>query len=263
LSRRSKKLNSAQKNSQSFALGDSWQRGPTREHSLTGDTMNDLQVVKVENVFKDYLDGRVKALRGVSMEIPQRAFIALAGPSGSGKTTLLNLIGVLDVADSGDIVVADHNVEGMSERERTRLRRETIGFVFQSFNLVPVLTAVENVELPLEIIAGTTRESRRKAAMDMLARVGLDGMEHRFPSELSGGQQQRIAIARSLVKHPALVLADEPTANLDGETGAAIIDLMKQMRDELGTSFIFSTHDPRLLERTESIIRLEDGCIRS
>lgn len=225
--------------------------------------MNDHPVVEVKDVVKTYQGGRVRALRGVSMEVPQKAFLALAGPSGSGKTTLLNLIGALDIADSGSVIVADHPLDNLNERERTRLRRETIGFIFQSFNLVPVLTAVENVELALEIIAGTTKTSRRKAAMDMLGRVGLAGMEERFPNELSGGQQQRIAVARALVKHPALVLADEPTANLDGETGGAIIDLMKKMRDELGTAFLFSTHDPRLLERTESILNLEDGCIRS
>lgn len=225
--------------------------------------MNDHPVVKVKDVVKQYQGGKVKALRGVSMEVPQRSFLALAGPSGSGKTTLLNLIGALDIADSGSVIVVDHELATLNERERTRLRRETIGFVFQSFNLVPVLTAVENVELALEIIAGTTRSSRRKAAEDMLGRVGLAGMEDRFPNELSGGQQQRIAVARALVKHPALVLADEPTANLDGETGGAIIDLMKKMRDELGTAFLFSTHDPRLLERTETIITLEDGCVRS
>jgi len=225
--------------------------------------MNDLPVVHVENVIKNYQGGKVRALRGVTLEVPQHAFLALAGPSGSGKTTLLNIIGALDKPDEGSVIVADHDVVKLNEQQRTRLRRETIGFVFQTFNLVPVLTAVENVELPLEIIAGTTRDSRRKAAMDMLERVGLKGMEHRFPNELSGGQQQRVAVARALVKHPALVLADEPTANLDGESGSAIIDLMKQMRDQLGTAFIFSTHDPRLLERTESVITLEDGCIRS
>lgn len=225
--------------------------------------MNDLPVVHIENVTKEYQGGKVHALRGVSLDVPQHAFLALAGPSGSGKTTLLNMIGALDLPDSGVVIVADHDVAKLNEKQRTRLRRETIGFVFQSFNLVPVLTAVENVELPLEIIAGTTRDSRRKSAMDMLERVGLKGMEHRFPNELSGGQQQRIAVARALVKHPALVLADEPTANLDGESGSAIIDLMKVMRDQLGTAFIFSTHDPRLLERTETVITLEDGCIRS
>ncbi|MFH0883422.1 MAG: ABC transporter ATP-binding protein [bacterium] len=225
--------------------------------------MNDLPVVHVENVVKNYQGGKVRALRGVSLEVPQRAFLALAGPSGSGKTTLLNIIGALDQPDAGIVIVADHDITKLDEKQCTRLRRETIGFVFQSFNLVPVLTAVENVELPLEILAGTTRDSRRKAAQDMLERVGLMGMNDRFPNELSGGQQQRVAVARALVKHPALVLADEPTANLDGESGSAIIDLMKQMRDQLGTAFIFSTHDPRLLERTETIITLEDGCIRS
>jgi len=225
--------------------------------------MNDHPVVLVKDVVKAYQGGKVRALRGVTLDVPQRAFMALAGPSGSGKTTLLNMIGALDQPDAGSVTVADHDVTKLNEKQRTRLRRETIGFVFQSFNLVPVLTAVENVELALEIIQGTTRQSRRKASMDMLERVGLKGMEDRYPNELSGGQQQRVAVARALVKHPALVLADEPTANLDGESGAAIIDLMKEMRDQFGTAFVFSTHDPRLLERTETVITLEDGCIRS
>lgn len=220
-------------------------------------------IVEVRDVEKLYQQGRVRALRGVSLDVPERAFLALAGPSGSGKTTLLNLIGALDVPDRGTVRVADRALEHLDELARTRLRRERIGFVFQQFNLVPVLTAVENVELPLEILPGTTRASRRKTALEMLERVGLEGLEHRLPSELSGGQQQRVAVARALVKRPRLVLADEPTANLDGDSGAAIIDLMRQMRDQLDTAFIFSTHDPRLLDQAEIVIRLVDGCVAS
>jgi len=220
-------------------------------------------IVEVRDVEKLYQQGRVRALRGVSIDVPDRAFLALVGPSGSGKTTLLNLIGALDVPDRGTVRVAGHALEHLDELSRTQLRRENIGFVFQQFNLVPVLTAVENVELPLEILPGTTRASRREAALEMLGRVGLRGLEHRFPAELSGGQQQRVAVARALVKRPRLVLADEPTANLDTDTAAAILDLMRQMRDQLDTAFLFSTHDPRLLEQAEIVIRLVDGCVAS
>lgn len=223
--------------------------------------MNDSTVIETFNIEKSYDNGQVQALRGVSLKILQGGFIALAGPSGSGKTTLLNLIGALDVPDKGNVKVDGQNLENLNERERTALRREKIGFIFQQFNLVPVLTALENVELPLEILTGYTRASRRQIASDMLRQVGLGGLENRLPSELSGGQQQRIAVARALVKKPVVVLADEPTANLDGETGKAVVDLMKQMQRELDTAFILSTHDPRVMERTETLIRLVDGRI--
>jgi len=223
--------------------------------------MNNSNVVEIRQVSKDYENGQVKALRSVDLDVKNCSFLALAGPSGSGKTTLLNVIGALDIPDNGSVTINGKKLEDLNEKERTRLRRETIGFVFQQFNLVPVLTAVENVELPLEIMPGTTKESRRTMAIEMLKRVGLEGLEHRYPKQLSGGQQQRVAVARALVKRPNLVLADEPTANLDGESGASIIDLMKRMRDELDTAFIFSTHDPRLLERAETIIKMEDGCV--
>ncbi|HEB85362.1 MAG TPA: ABC transporter ATP-binding protein [Bacteroidetes bacterium] len=221
----------------------------------------DKPVVDVQDVVKDYDNGKVHALRGVTLQIPPGAFFALAGPSGSGKTTLLNLIGGLDVPDGGTIMVDGHQVETLDEKKRTRLRRERIGFIFQDFNLIPVLTARENVELPLEILPGMTKVSRREAALDILAQVGLEGLEDRFPPQLSGGQMQRVAVARALVKRPAIVLADEPTANLDGETGASIVDLMKSMRDVSGTAFIFSTHDPRLMERADTLVHLVDGVI--
>ncbi len=225
--------------------------------------MENESVVKVSGVEKFYDDGRVHALRGVDFEVPQRAFLVLAGPSGSGKTTLLNMIGALDVPDKGTVIVVDENLGSLNDKQRTALRRKKIGFVFQQFNLIPVLTARENVELALEIIPGTTRRSRRESALEMLNLVGLKGLEDRFPSKLSGGQQQRVAVARSLVKRPAIVLADEPTANLDGKSGAEIVDLMKQMRDELGTAFIFSTHDQRLIDRAEILVELVDGRIES
>jgi len=224
---------------------------------------NSKTIIKTSKVWKSYDNGRVTALRGIDIDIPLGSFTALAGPSGSGKTTLLNLIGALDVPDKGTVIVAGQNLEHLNDRERTQLRREKIGFIFQQFNLVPVLTACENVELPLEILPDYTRASRREAAMSILKRVGLKGMEHRLPNELSGGQQQRIAVARALVKKPVVMLADEPTANLDGETGGAIVDLMKEMRDTLDTVFILSTHDPRVMDRAETLIRLVDGQVES
>ncbi|MDP8239990.1 MAG: ABC transporter ATP-binding protein [Candidatus Hatepunaea meridiana] len=223
--------------------------------------MNLSTIVETQNVIKNYDNGRVQALRGVDVTIHQGCFLAFAGPSGSGKTTLLNLIGALDVPDEGTVIVGGENLKSLSEKERTALRRVKIGFIFQQFNLVPVLTACENVELPLEILPGYTKSSRRDAALNILKQVGLTGKEHRLPNKLSGGEQQRVAVARALVKKPVIVLADEPTANLDSETGKAIVDLMKQMRDEYNTSFILSTHDPRVMERTEAIFRLVDGRI--
>ncbi|MBD3167376.1 ATP-binding cassette domain-containing protein [bacterium] len=223
-------------------------------------TENNL-VVRVRDVVKTYQDGLVRALRGVSLDIPAGSFLTLAGPSGSGKTTLLNLIGALDVPTEGTITLIGRDLASLDEKQSTILRRENIGFIFQDFNLVPVLTARENVELPLEILSGWTKQSRRDAAMDILDKVGIADMANRLPKELSGGQQQRVAIARALVKKPPIVLADEPTANLDGKTGVAVIDLMKRMRDEIGTAFITSSHDPRVIERSETDVRLIDGQI--
>ena len=225
--------------------------------------MTEKTVIETHDVKKTYDSGRVQALRGVDISLFAGSFTALAGPSGSGKTTLLNIIGALDVPDAGSVIFDGSELESLNEKERTALRREKIGFIFQQFNLVPVLTACENVELPLEILPGYTRDSRRRAAMDILRQVGLEGMEHRLPNELSGGQQQRIAVARSLVKKPVVVLADEPTANLDGETGRAIVDLMSEMRDTFKTAFVLSTHDPRVIDRTETVIRLVDGRIEA
>ncbi|MCB2212416.1 ABC transporter ATP-binding protein [bacterium] len=218
-------------------------------------------VVQVHDVSKSYNQGRVKALRDVTLDIQPASFLALAGPSGSGKTTLLNMIGALDVPDQGEVTVAGQRLNDLSDKERTRLRRERIGFIFQQFNLVPVLTAAENVALPLEILPHISTQDRKKRAYEMLRRVGLEGMEDRNPTQLSGGQQQRIAVARALVKDPPIVLADEPTANLDGSTGMAIVDLMNEMRNELGVSFVFASHDPRLLERVDTVVEMVDGCV--
>lgn len=218
-------------------------------------------IVVVDQLEKRYEENRVHALRSVSMQVYPRDFLAISGPSGSGKTTLLNMIGGLDLPDSGRVVVDGDPISELSERARTTLRREKIGFVFQQFHLVPVLNALENVQLPLEILPHLDRDEKRRRAQNMLQRVGLGEMAHRRPAKLSGGQQQRVAVARALVKRPPLILADEPTANLDTETGSSLIELMREMRDELGCAFVFSTHDPRLLDQAERHIRMVDGSV--
>ena len=225
--------------------------------------MPEIPIVEVINVKKSYNNGQVKALQDVSLSISLGSFTALAGPSGSGKTTLLNLIGALDVPDQGSVIINGQTLESLTDKERTALRREKIGFIFQQFNLVPVLTARENVELPLEILPGYSKSARRDAAMEILKQVGLEDKERRLPAELSGGEQQRVAVARALVKKPVFVLADEPTANLDGKTGKVIVDLMKEMRDTFNTAFILSSHDPRVIDRAETLIRLVDGRLDS
>ncbi len=219
-------------------------------------------MVRVSNVTKNYRVGKtiVKALRGVSLEIGTGEFISIAGPSGSGKTTLLNLIGCLDKPSSGEIYIEDISVKDLNKKELALLRRDKIGFVFQSFNLIPVLTAYENVSFSLSLL-GLDGEETKTRTMEVLAEVGLDGLERRFPSELSGGQQQRVAIARALVKRPALVLADEPTANLDSATGKEILELMAELNKRYGTTFVFSTHDPMVMEFAERLVLLHDGLV--
>jgi putative ABC transport system ATP-binding protein len=217
-------------------------------------------IVSVTNATKDYALGTtiVQALRGVSLDIMEGEFLSIAGPSGSGKTTLLNLIGCVDVPTKGTVAVAGKDTNTLSERELTRLRLFTIGFIFQSFNLVSVLSVFQNVELPL-LLQGAGAGERKKRVAALLDRVGLrDYAKHR-PSELSGGQRQRVAIARALVSRPQLVLADEPTANLDSVTGENIIDLMKELNRTEKTTFIFSTHDARVMAHASSVVRLADG----
>jgi putative ABC transport system ATP-binding protein len=214
----------------------------------------------VANATKDYALGTtvVQALRGVTLDIMEGEFLSIAGPSGSGKTTLLNLIGCVDVPTKGTVAVAGKDTSTLSERELTRLRLHTIGFIFQSFNLVSVLSVFQNVELPL-LLQGAGAADRKKRVTALLERVGLrDYLKHR-PSELSGGQRQRVAIARALVSRPQLVLADEPTANLDSVTGENIIDLMKELNRTEKTTFIFSTHDARVMSHASAVIRLADG----
>jgi putative ABC transport system ATP-binding protein len=220
-------------------------------------------IVSIENVRKDYHLGQVivSALRGVSLQVAEGDFISIAGPSGSGKTTLLNLIGCVDVASAGVVRVDGHDTATLSERQLTELRLNTLGFIFQSFNLVPVLSVFQNVEFPLLLQRKLSLHQRAQRVDELLAKVGLDKHSQHRPSELSGGQRQRVAIARALVTRPKIVLADEPTANLDSVTGEAIIDLMKEMNRTEKTTFIFSTHDAKVMSHANSIVRLADGMI--
>jgi len=204
----------------------------------------------------------VKALRGVSLEIARGEFLCIAGPSGSGKTTLLNLIGCLDKPTSGRILIEGQDVSELSPKELAWVRRRRLGFVFQTFNLVPVLTAYENIELPL-LLVGVGASERRRRVYALLEALGISELAHHRPDEMSGGQQQRVSIARALITEPALVLADEPTANLDSETGKAIIELMHELNRTRGTTFVFSTHDPKVMERASRLVHIRDGRIDS
>ena len=220
-------------------------------------------VVLVEDVSKEYALGKqtVSALRQVSLTVAPGEFMALAGPSGSGKSTLLNLIGCIDTPTSGRICIKGNDIAGKSPDELSDLRLNTLGFVFQTFNLLPVLSAWENVEYPLLQQRDVDKSKRQKRIEHYLKIVGLEPYAHHRPNELSGGQRQRVAIARALVTHPKIVLADEPTANLDHKTGEDILRLMKKLNHEEGTTFIFSTHDARVMEMADRVIELADGQI--
>jgi putative ABC transport system ATP-binding protein len=224
--------------------------------------------VRVENATKDYQLGRttVPALRGVSLAVERGEFITVAGPSGSGKSTLLNLIGCLDHPTSGRVLIGDEDVATLGDDALSDLRADKIGFIFQTFNLIPVLSALENVEFPLLVrrSAGRGRgRDVRERALQALEEVGLAEFARHRPDELSGGQRQRVAIARALVSDPVIVLADEPTANLDSATGDAIIALMREINRRDGTTFIFSTHDPKIMARAQRVVRLADGRIEA
>ncbi|TFG62093.1 MAG: ABC transporter ATP-binding protein [Spirochaetales bacterium] len=221
-------------------------------------------MIEVKDVRKDYKAGEttVHALRGVSINIDQGAFISIAGPSGSGKTTLLNLIGCIDDPDGGSITINGIPVTEKKAKDLALFRRKSLGFIFQSFNLIPVLTAYENVAFTLSLLGIPEKETREKT-MAFLKEVGLEGMEDRIPAKLSGGQQQRVAIARALVKGPSIVLADEPTANLDSATGEAILKLMEDMNRKHDTTFVFSTHDPMVMDFARRLVLLHDGLITS
>jgi putative ABC transport system ATP-binding protein len=223
---------------------------------MTDDTL----LIKVRSLTRIYKQGEldVHALRGVDMDLRSREFAALVGPSGSGKTTLLNIIGVLDHPTAGTVEVEGRNVATLNKGEAADFRLQHVGFIFQAYNLVPVLTAYENAEFTL-LLRGVSHEERRAAVMPLLERVGLADMANRKPHELSGGQQQRVAVVRALATSPRVVLADEPTANLDSETSESLMTLMEKLNDELGTTFLFSTHDQVVIDRARRLIKLLDG----
>ena len=221
-------------------------------------------VVELENVAKVYQQGdqRVEALRGLTLTVRGGEFTAISGPSGSGKTTALNLIGALDTPTSGTVRLEGADLGTLTRQELSRLRRDRIGFVFQAYNLLPILSAYENAEIVMAV-QGVAEAQRRDRVMELLARVGLEGLEHRRPTELSGGQQQRVAIARAIAAGPAVVLADEPTANVDSNTAEALLEMMETLNREQQVTFLFSTHDPRVMARARRLIRLVDGGIES
>jgi putative ABC transport system ATP-binding protein len=220
-----------------------------------------VNVVRMQNVYKDYLLGeqKVRALSNVSLTIESGVFLAIAGPSGSGKSTLLNLIGCIDTPSSGKLFINDQDVSGKTPDELADLRARTIGFIFQTFNLLPVLSAAENVEYPLLNRRDVTRAERRERTDSFLELVGLGKYKGHRPNQLSGGQRQRVAIARALAISPAIVLADEPTANLDHATGSDVLQLMRKINRDLGTTFIFSTHDQRVMTMADRLVHIEDG----
>jgi putative ABC transport system ATP-binding protein len=221
-----------------------------------------MTLIEMENIKKDYFLGEtvVHALKGINLKIDKGEFIAVWGPSGSGKTTLLNLMGAIDDPTEGETAISGKKIHSLSDNERSELRNETIGFIFQGFNLIPVLSALENVMLPLQIMGISGGEAKTRA-LKRLIEVGLGETLTQRPAKMSGGQQQRVAIARALVTDPSLVIADEPTANLDSETARMIIALMRELNEKEATTFIFSTHDQRLLDQVKRLVRLEDGKI--
>lgn len=220
--------------------------------------------VRSEKLTRIYRQDRIEvtALKDIDLEINAGEFIALVGPSGSGKSTLLNLLGGLDHPTSGRLWVEDRELGTMSARELADMRLRRIGFVFQEYNLIPVLSAIENVEYVM-LLQGVADQERRHRALAVLGEVGLTGLENRRPGELSGGQQQRVAVARAIVAEPALVLADEPTANLDSVTGAALMDMMRRLNETKGITFVFSTHDQMVMERARRLVHLKDGRVVS
>jgi len=224
----------------------------------------DAAVVDCAGLTKVYRQGtqQVHALRGLTLAVAAGEFTAICGPSGSGKTTLLNMIGALDRPSAGTIHLEGRDLGAMGQRERSHLRRDRIGFVFQAYNLMPVLTAYENAEMVLALQGVDPRE-RRERVEGILTEVGLGGLSQRRPDELSGGQQQRVAIARAIASNPAVVLADEPTANLDSENATNLLDIMERQNRERSVTFLFSTHDPRVMERARRIVRVVDGRVES
>ncbi|UCH94126.1 MAG: ABC transporter ATP-binding protein [Candidatus Aminicenantes bacterium] len=224
-----------------------------------------MSLIRLENVSKVYNSNGIElpAVKTVSFLVEKGEFLSIAGPSGSGKTTLLNIMGCLDLPSSGTVFLEGKQILFRKRRQLAEIRRDNIGFIFQTFNLVPVLTAFENVEFPLLLKTRMKAKERRRLVKEMLRDVGLEDLMQRKPSEMSGGQQQRVAIARALVKQPHIVLADEPTANLDSKTGREILELMQQLNRKTNTTFIFSTHDQMVMDFAQRLIRLRDGQIES
>jgi putative ABC transport system ATP-binding protein len=222
-----------------------------------------MSLVKAKDLTKVYSLGEIKveALKSVNVEIEPASFISFIGPSGSGKTTLLNLIGCLDKPTSGTLKVAGVDTSGLTQREAADFRGKNLGFIFQDFNLIPVLTVYENVEYPLLIVQNVPSEERRNRVISLLRTVGMIDQKNKYPDQISGGQKQRVAVARALVTNPRLVLADEPTANLDSQTAFKVIDIMRRMKEEFGVTFIFSTHDPKIVSEVEIVYTLQDGML--
>ncbi len=223
-----------------------------------------MPLVEAQQLEKHYIAGdiTVEAIRGVDFTIEPASFVSFVGPSGSGKSTILNMIGCLDPPTGGSLQVAGKDITALNSRESAGFRGEHIGFIFQDFNLIPVLTVFENIEYPMQMVQIRPAQQRKEQVEKLLEAVGMKEQANKFPSQISGGQKQRVAIARALVTNAKLVLADEPTANLDRETALRIISLMKQMRDKFGTTFIFSTHDSKVVENAETIFTLEDGLLK-
>lgn len=220
-------------------------------------------LITAKNIYKDYQVGEVslRALSNLNFEIEPASFLSFVGPSGSGKTTLLNLIGCLDTPTGGRLTVAGTDVVSLSRKQRAAFRGRHMGFIFQDFNLIPVLTVYENIEYPLIMVQNVPSEERRRRVLSLLKSVEMMEQKDKYPDQISGGQKQRVAVARALVTEPELVLADEPTANLDSKTAYMIIELMKEMKRESGTTFIFSTHDQKIVGAAEIIYTLQDGTI--
>jgi putative ABC transport system ATP-binding protein len=220
-----------------------------------------MPLIQAEHLVKTYRTGEVEvpAVKGVDFTIESKSFVAFVGPSGSGKSTLLNMIGCLDHPTGGKLTVMDSDVGSLDRGAAAHFRGQHIGFVFQDFNLIPVLTVYENIEYPLIMVQSWPEAKRRKQIQRLLDAVGMSGQADKRPDQISGGQKQRVAVARALATDAQLVLADEPTANLDHDTAYRVIELMKKMRDELGTTFVFSTHDPKIMSEAEVVFTLEDG----
>jgi len=219
-------------------------------------------VIEIENLTRKYGKGigEVVAINEISLNIEYGEFTAIIGPSGSGKSTLLNLIGGLDKSDSGSVLLAGKDIAKMSGSQMSDFRRDRIGFIFQAYNLIPVLSAEENIEY-IMLLQGIPSVKRKERVQEMLFLVGLEGLGHRRPSELSGGQQQRVAVARAMASKPEIILADEPTANLDSKTGMALLDMMRQLNEDQGVTFVFSTHDEMIMKRARRLIHLRDGLV--